>query len=107
MRLRHAMVLAVVSETHIDVPLKDHNKCFALCLSLFSPHGFGVFHIGGARPQTRVLIDYIRTHQSWFRVEPICDVLNEHGIQIAPSTHSAYVARDFGRLNGIAVGPSG
>ncbi|MDX2358955.1 hypothetical protein [Dietzia sp. PP-33] len=54
---------------------------------------FGVFRLGGARLQTRVLIDYIRTYQSRFGIEPVCAVLAEHGAQIAPST---FAARGFG-----------
>lgn len=42
------------------------------------------------------MIDYIRTYQSRFGVEPICAVLAEHGIQIAPSTYYVYAARGFG-----------
>ncbi|WP_157210328.1 IS3 family transposase [Nocardioides aequoreus] len=41
---------------------------------------------GGARPPQQVLIDYIEDHKMEFGVEPICRVLTEHGIKIAPST---------------------
>ena len=53
------------------------------------------FCVGGARPQTRVLIDCFTTYQSRFGVEPICAALAEHGVQIAPSTYYAYTARGF------------
>jgi transposase InsO family protein len=36
-----------------------------------------------------VIVDYIRCHRGRFGVEPICRVLAEHGIQIAPSTDHA------------------
>lgn len=52
--------------------------------------------LGGARPQTRILIDYIRTHRDRFGVERICAVFVEHGVKIAPSTYYAYAARGFG-----------
>lgn len=42
------------------------------------------------------MIDYIATHAETFGVEPIVEVLNEHGITIAPSTYYAYRARGFG-----------
>jgi len=32
------------------------------------------------------LIDFITDHKDEFGVEPICRVLNKHGIKIAPST---------------------
>lgn len=41
-------------------------------------------------------MDYIATHHKDFGVEPIVDVLNEHGIAIALSTYYEYAARDFG-----------
>jgi transposase-like protein len=45
-----------------------------------------VFRIGGARPPTRVIVDYIDAHQDRFGVEPICRLLTEHGVLISPST---------------------
>lgn len=47
-------------------------------------------------PQTRVLINYIETHRHRFGVAPICAVLSEHGIQIAPSTYYAHKTRGLG-----------
>lgn len=54
------------------------------------------FRGSGARPQTRTVIDYVRTHADRFGVEPILTVLNQHGIGIAPSTYYAHAARGFG-----------
>ncbi|MBB5786047.1 putative transposase [Jiangella mangrovi] len=34
-----------------------------------------------------MIIDYISEHKDRFGVEPICRVLSEHGVQIAPSTY--------------------
>lgn len=36
-----------------------------------------------------MLIDYIDQHRDWFGVEPICAVLTEAGVKIAPSTYYA------------------
>jgi transposase InsO family protein len=36
-----------------------------------------------------VIVDYIGSHRDRFGVEPICAVLSEHGLQIAPSTYYA------------------
>jgi transposase InsO family protein len=36
-----------------------------------------------------VIVDYISCHRDRFGVEPICAVLSEHGISIAPSTYYA------------------
>ncbi|MGP7960680.1 IS3 family transposase [Sanguibacter sp. A247] len=53
------------------------------------------FAAGGARPQdqvevpTAVLVDYINRHRDRFGVEPICTVLKDAGVQIAPSTYYA------------------
>jgi putative transposase len=33
-----------------------------------------------------VIVDYIDAHRTRFGVDPICAVLTEHGISIAPST---------------------
>ena len=38
---------------------------------------------------TAVLIDYIDQHRDRFGVEPICAVLTEAGVKIAPSTYYA------------------
>ena len=46
----------------------------------------------GARPATAVVVDFIDAHRDRFGVEPICRVLTEHGVQIAPSTY--YAARN-------------
>lgn len=40
-------------------------------------------------------MDYIRTYQAKFGIEPICIVLSEHDVPIAPNTYRAYAARDF------------
>ena len=34
-----------------------------------------------------MIVDYIDSHRSRFGVEPICAVLSEHGLPIAPSTY--------------------
>ena len=36
-----------------------------------------------------MIVDYIDSHREWFGVEPICAVLAEAGIQVAPSTYYA------------------
>lgn len=41
-------------------------------------------------------MDYIASHKDRFGVEPIVEVLNEHGITIALSTYYEHAARDFG-----------
>ena len=41
-------------------------------------------------------MDYIATYKDRFGVEPIVEVLNEHGITIALSTYYAHAARGFG-----------
>jgi putative transposase len=41
-------------------------------------------------------VDYIRTYADRFGVEPICTVLSEHGVPIAPSTYYAHAERGFG-----------
>lgn len=40
-------------------------------------------------------MDYIHQYRNRFGVEPICAVLSEHGITIAPSTYYAHAARGF------------
>ena len=54
---------------------------------------------GRARPATPLIVEFIRTHQGrreaaglvW-GVEPICTVLTEHGLPIAPSTYYDHLA---------------
>lgn len=41
---------------------------------------------------TAVLVDYIDQHRNRFGVEPICTVLKDVGVQVAPSTY--YAARN-------------
>ncbi len=38
-----------------------------------------------------MIVAYVHTHKDRFGVEPICAVLSEHGIPIAPSTYYARV----------------
>ena len=40
-----------------------------------------------------MIVAYIDGHRARFGVEPICRVLSEHGMQIAPSTYYDHVAR--------------
>ena len=42
---------------------------------------------------TAVLVDYIDEHRERFGVEPICTVLREAGMQIAPSSYYAAKTR--------------
>jgi len=42
---------------------------------------------------TAVLVDYIDQHRDRFGVEPICAVLKDAGVQIAPSTYYAAKTR--------------
>ena len=51
--------------------------------------GVGVFRRGGARPPTALIVDYIDAHRDRFGVEPICQVLSEHDVSIAPSSYYA------------------
>ncbi|ANS28069.1 Transposase for insertion sequence element IS629 [Rhodococcus opacus] len=44
-----------------------------------------------------MIVDYIDAHRSRFGVDPICAVLTEHGISIAPSTY--YKAKQRGRIS--------
>src|SRR5690606_36087255 len=44
---------------------------------------------GGARPPTQVIVAYIDGYRERFGVEPICVVLSEHGMKIAPPTYCA------------------
>ena len=43
--------------------------------------------------RNQVIVDYIDSYRGRFGVEPICAVLSEHGVPIAPSTHYAHRAR--------------
>ena len=54
------------------------------------------FRGGGGRLRTAVIVEYIDAHRSRFGVDPICAVLTEHGIRIAPSIY--YKARARGRV---------
>src|SRR5450631_4925660 len=45
----------------------------------------------GARPATAVVIVFVDAHRARFGVAPICRVLSQHGVPIAPSTY--YAAR--------------
>ncbi|WP_462202521.1 IS3 family transposase, partial [Frankia sp. CcWB3] len=44
---------------------------------------------GGARPPAPVVHDYIDQNKQKFGVEPICAVLKDAGVQVAPSTYYA------------------
>ncbi|MFP5023478.1 IS3 family transposase [Pseudonocardia phyllosphaerae] len=52
------------------------------------------FFGGGARPPQQVILDYIEEHKTEFGVEPICAVLKEAGLKIAPSTYHASKTRE-------------
>ena len=41
-----------------------------------------------------MIVDYIDDHKGCFGVDPICRVLTEHGLKIAPSTY--YAAKQCG-----------
>ena len=43
-----------------------------------------------------MIVDYIESRRDRFDVEPICTVLSEHGLKIAPSTH--YMVNSLARL---------
>ena len=49
-----------------------------------------------------MIVDYIDTHRSRFGVDPICAVLTEHGISIAPSTY--YKAKQRGPISDTDLG---
>ena len=50
------------------------------------------FAAGGARPSTQVKLCYIHAYRHRFGVEPICAVLSEHGMKIAPQTYYRWLA---------------
>jgi hypothetical protein len=58
-----------------------------------SHDGIRVFRGGGARPRTALIVDYIDVHRDRFGIEPICRMLAEHDVTIAPSTYYAHKAR--------------
>jgi hypothetical protein len=49
--------------------------------------GVRVFRRGGARPQTALIVAYIDAYRDRFGVDPICRVLSEHDMAIAPSIY--------------------
>src|SRR5919205_1149451 len=51
-----------------------------------------VFRGDGARPSTQVKLLYIHAYRHRFGVEPICAVLSEHGMKIAPQTYYRWPA---------------
>jgi putative transposase len=51
--------------------------------------GERVFRGRGARPPTQVIVAYIDAYKCEFGVEPICRVLRDHNLPIAPSTYYA------------------
>ncbi|WP_369800147.1 IS3 family transposase [Tersicoccus sp. Bi-70] len=51
------------------------------------------FFRAGARPATAVVVQFIDEHRARFGVEPICRVLTEHGVPIAPSGYYAFKTR--------------
>jgi hypothetical protein len=61
----------------------------------------GVFRRGGGRPPTSVIVDYIDAHRDRFGVDPICTVLSEHAVPIAPSTY--YAAKARGSVSAAAL----
>lgn len=63
---------------------------------------------GGRPPQARgvptptsVIVDYIDEYRNRFGVDPICTVLRQAGIEIAPSTY--YAAKKRGTLSAAAL----
>ncbi|HKA02870.1 MAG TPA: IS3 family transposase [Acidimicrobiales bacterium] len=57
------------------------------------------FGRGGARPPTALIVDYVDAHRDRFGVEPICRVLTEHELAIAPSTYYAHKACPVSRAD--------
>ena len=48
-----------------------------------------------------MIVDYIDAHRKEFGVDPICRVLTEHEVQIAPSTY--YAAKKRGHIESPRV----
>ena len=48
-----------------------------------------------------MIVDYIDEYRHRFGVDPICTVLREHGIKIAPSTYYAAKKRGTGTAPGL------
>jgi putative transposase len=48
-----------------------------------------------------VIVDYIDAYRNKFGVDPICHVLTEHGIKIAPSTY--YATKGQGPISAAAL----
>jgi hypothetical protein len=65
--------------------------------------GLGVFRSGGARPQTALIVAYIDAYKDRFGVEPICRVLSEHDMPIAPSTYYAHKRQQAAGLRGLRL----
>src|SRR5690606_31566717 len=57
------------------------------------PVGGVEFLRAGARPATAVVVQFIDDHRDRFGVEPICRVLTQHGVKIAPSGYYAFKKR--------------
>jgi putative transposase len=53
----------------------------------------GVFRPGGARPPTEVVVDYLDEHKGRFGIKPVCAVVKDAGVQIAPSSYYAAKTR--------------
>ena len=58
--------------------------------------GLSFLRSGGARPQTEVIVDFLRTHRHLYSIEQMCRVLNEHEYAISPATFYRFQARGFG-----------
>ncbi|WP_374201356.1 IS3 family transposase [Blastococcus sp. KM273128] len=65
--------------------LRRANEILKTASAFFAP--------GGARPPTEVIVDYLDEHKKRFGVEPVCAVLKDAGLQIAPSTYYAAKTR--------------
>jgi hypothetical protein len=61
-------------------------------LVLTSEVGVG-FLRGRARPPLNLIVEFVDRERSTQGVEPICAVLTEHGMKIAPSTYYAAKSR--------------
>lgn len=51
-----------------------------------------------------MIVAYIDTYRDRFGVEPICTVLTEHGMKIAPSTYYAHKASPVSEVLPAASG---